>query len=237
MNNPVPADQSNAQSRKYYDHEPAYANRQKNGMTGWDSNDSTEAFAQFEAFAQSFMFPSPGVALDLGCGGGECCIALQKRGWTVYGIEYAPTALHMARLNAARNDAPVILVRADLAVALPFQDNTVDLVIDNHVLHCLVQQDHRDTFLANVYNVLRPDGIFFSTNMSAEGPLAYETLQIDRTTGINAAASRIWASRARIEREFRAAGFQIDQLICTPDNGAPYPGDELTIYATKRPRP
>ena len=42
----------------------------------------------------------PGDAPDLGCGGGQASIALAARGYRVVGVDFAPSAIALARRNA-----------------------------------------------------------------------------------------------------------------------------------------
>ncbi len=42
----------------------------------------------------------PGRALDMGCGTGTNIITMAKRGWQVTGIDFAPTAIKVARRKA-----------------------------------------------------------------------------------------------------------------------------------------
>ncbi len=219
--------------RTYYDHEPAYKERRARGYSGWSMSDDDGSYTAFEAFLQSRFMPPSGKAVDFGCGGGDVATRLDQLGWTVAAVEYAATALAMARENAARGGGAPHLVRADLTQPLPFRSDAFDLAVDNHVLHCLIEKAHRRAFLDNAYRSLREGGIFFSANMSAEGHLDYERYGIDRSTRIIANKTRFWATADELRTEFEGAGFSIIsfEFMSGPDDeGA---GDEAVIYGQK----
>ena len=90
----------------------------------------------------------PGRALDLGCGAGRNAVWLARNGWSVVGLDNAPTAIEIAR--SAGIDARLFdLERGD---PLPFDDATFDLV-------CSIRFLHRPLF-AEAKHVLRPGGTF-----------------------------------------------------------------------------
>jgi SAM-dependent methyltransferase len=93
---------------------------------GYDSwHDHTNVPALLE------LLPAPGRrTLDLGCGEGRLGRFLQSLGHQVTGVDAAPT---MVRL-AASHDSPAPAVVGD-AAALPFADETFDLVVAYMCLH------------------------------------------------------------------------------------------------------
>jgi SAM-dependent methyltransferase len=77
------------------------------------------------------LLPPPGGrVLDLACGEGRISRLLQSRGYQVTGVDGAPT---MVNLAASHPDAAPA-IRAD-ATALPFADETFDLVVAYMCLH------------------------------------------------------------------------------------------------------
>jgi SAM-dependent methyltransferase len=58
--------------------------------------------------------PSPGRALDLGCGSGIWAIELAKRGWQVTGVDFVPKALRRARERAEEAGVELRLIEADV---------------------------------------------------------------------------------------------------------------------------
>ena len=74
--------------------------------------------------------PPAGRTLDLGCGEGRVGRVLRSLGYLVAGLDAAPTMVRLAATHESRQ--PVVL--AD-AAALPFRDETFDLVVAYMSLH------------------------------------------------------------------------------------------------------
>lgn len=88
----------------------------------------------------------PGRALDIGAAAGGNTRVLQKRGWQAFALEYDAGGAEIAR----ERGLPV--VRAD-ALALPFPDGGLDLVVAYDVLEHI---EDDDTAVQEICRVLRP---------------------------------------------------------------------------------
>ena len=99
--------------------------------------------------------PSAGLrALDIGCGTGNYTFALAARGVKAIGLDAAPGMIAQAQAKAETYRTPVSFV-IGRAEALPFADETFDLVISVTVLE-FVQRVRR--VLHEAWSVLRPGG-------------------------------------------------------------------------------
>jgi SAM-dependent methyltransferase len=96
--------------------------------------------------------PSPGYALDVGCGLGTEAAYLYGIGWRSVGVDLSPVAVARA---ARLNPGPQYL-RANL-LSLPFQPSAFDAVLDRGCFHYLESGD-RPGYAAEVSRVLKPGG-------------------------------------------------------------------------------
>ncbi len=96
--------------------------------------------------------------LDVGCGTGEVTIPAKVRTGTgkVYGIDPAPEMIAVARSKAERIGLEIDF-RIGVIEALPFPDNSLDVVTSSLMMHHL-PDDLKVHGLAEIYRVLKPGG-------------------------------------------------------------------------------
>ena len=95
--------------------------------------------------------PGPGVLLDIGVGSGQLIPPLLEAGWTVHGVDPAPTMLEHARKRAPEAATRLIHGRAE---ELPYEDNSFDVVVALAVL----EYTDMERSVPEVARVLRPGG-------------------------------------------------------------------------------
>ena len=99
------------------------------------------------------LVPPPGRAtLELGCGEGRVTRDLEDRGHRVTGVDSSPTLLDAAKALDAAGE----YVLAD-AAALPFSDETFDLVV---AYNSLMDMEDMPGAVREAARVLRPEGRF-----------------------------------------------------------------------------
>ncbi len=97
-------------------------------------------------------------ALDAGCGTGAFLLPLARRlapqGATVIGLDLAEGTLGQARAGVQAEGLPVDCIIGDVE-ALPFDDNSFDLVLANYMLYHVPNLERA---IAELRRVLRPGG-------------------------------------------------------------------------------
>jgi SAM-dependent methyltransferase len=112
---------------------------------------------------EDVSLPAGGTLLDVGCGSGQTMTWFETlyQGWRTFGLDVALDGLTAARDLGAR-------VACASALALPFRDGTVDVVITLDVLQHLPLDGGDVTALREMRRVLKPGGtLFIRTNAQA----------------------------------------------------------------------
>lgn len=92
--------------------------------------------------------------LDLGCGAGGTVAELREAGIDAVGVDFSPSMIEMARSEHGLGEH----VQCGDATALPFEDDSFDVVIADGVLHHLAVQKSLGRSLGELNRVLRPGG-------------------------------------------------------------------------------
>jgi SAM-dependent methyltransferase len=100
----------------------------------------------------------PGRALDLGCGTGTNVITLARHGWQVTGVDFAWSAIHIARRKLKQAGVPADL-RVDSVTRLRGISGPFDLVLDIGCFHNLASKE-RPVYLDHVKHLLAPTGTY-----------------------------------------------------------------------------
>ena len=119
--------------------------------------------------------------LDAGCGPGFFSVVLSQAGHAVTGIDGSENMLSHARTNAKALGVTPQFLEGDFG-ALPFEDNTFDLVISRNVTHTI--REHLKVY-GEWNRVLKPGGVLliFDANWHLPyqpGPIREEAIRRER---------------------------------------------------------
>jgi 2-polyprenyl-6-hydroxyphenyl methylase/3-demethylubiquinone-9 3-methyltransferase len=103
------------------------------------------------------MDPAGKHALEVGCGGGFLCEEIARMGFEVTGIDPSMRSIESAESHAKSNDLN-IRYEAGSGEALPYQDNTFDIVFCCDVLEHV---ENVQKVISEISRVLAPGGTFF----------------------------------------------------------------------------
>jgi len=211
---------------KYYNHEKIYKKIFAEGGKGWEdyNRSKKDAYKRLKQFLNSRFAPKKGLALDVGCGGGQAAFLIEKNGFNVFGIDYSTSAIKIAKKNAKRKKSSAKFKVAD-ALKMPFSDDKFDLVADNHTFHCIVTKKDREQFAKEVYRVLKKRGIFFTATMQiSKEVISKYADKLEKSGKSYHSKIRYWTSRDEFVRLLKKNKFKILHIN---DNGG------ITVYATK----
>lgn len=145
------------------------------------------AAESFAGVANPFALGSlePGeVVLDVGSGAGsDSLVAAQMVGaeGRVTGVDMTPEMLAKAKAAAVEMEATNVEFVAGEAEALPFKDESFDVVISNGVIDLIPD---KDAVFSEIYRVLRPGGRIQIADVTIQNPVSEEgRQQIDLWTG------------------------------------------------------
>ncbi|MFD9093195.1 class I SAM-dependent methyltransferase [Streptomyces collinus] len=121
------------------------------------------------------LAPTPGTAMDLGCGHGGDALWLAARGWDVTAVDVSRTALDRVAANAAAADVAdrVHTRRHDLAATFP--DGTYDLVTATY-FHTPVTLSREDV-LRRAAGAVAPGGLLIVIEHASVAPWSWQAGQ------------------------------------------------------------
>jgi SAM-dependent methyltransferase len=102
--------------------------------------------------------------LDAGCGDGRNLLYLLGRGFTCFGVDRDPSAIHRVRQLASQR-APALPAdhfQTSELDQLPWADGSMDVVICSAVLHFADDEAHFGRMVQEMWRVLARGGLFFA---------------------------------------------------------------------------
>jgi SAM-dependent methyltransferase len=200
----------------YERHDEQYKRRLAKGAIGWnpDADGYPIREAELRAIMDGGRVPSSGMLLELGCGCGNMGLWFAGLGYTVHGIDIAPTAVELAQGRARERDLDATFCVGSVVHLEPYADDLFDFVYDSHLLHCIIGDD-RAALFRNVRRVLKPSGYFLVSTM-CETEITRELPGFDPETGYTlhqeageTVARRYIGKQEDLIAEVEAAGFTV----------------------------
>jgi len=111
----------------------------------------------------------PCSTIDLGCGAGNYAIYLAGHGFDVTGVDSSPAAVRIAKENAKKRGVRCKFIVADLLGDLHEVTDIFEFAFDWEFLHHIFPED-RETYIRNVYKLLKPEATYFSVCFSEKDP-------------------------------------------------------------------
>jgi SAM-dependent methyltransferase len=158
-------------------------------MVPWNIDEPQPAIAELERAGLI-----RGEVLDAGCGVGETSLLMAERGYTVVGLDVAPSAIATARRQALARGLTVSFDVADLTILTGY-DARFDTIVDSGVIHAVGEADEvRRAYLAALARAAAPRAVlvmlcfaYHESVASAHGPALFTE------AGLRALVEAHWA--------------------------------------------
>jgi SAM-dependent methyltransferase len=169
------------------------------------------------------------VVIDLGSGAGnDCFVARAETGETgkVIGIDFTPTMIEKARINAEKRGFNNVEFRQGDIEDMPVTDNVADVIVSNCVLNLV---PNKKAVFKEIYRVLKTGGHFSISDIVLTGELPKKLKSaVEMYAGCVAGASNKKDYLNYIEQ----AGFQ--NITLQKENPIFIPDDILGKYLTTK---
>ncbi|MET9019553.1 class I SAM-dependent methyltransferase [Actinopolymorpha sp. NPDC004070] len=181
----------------YAEHEAAYEQIARRGLTQWDElfeSGSPNSYEEFpnrrflERTLARLDLPAPAEVnvLEYGCGTGPAACFLASRGFRVHAVDLIPRAIALAREFARQRGLDIRFDVQDMcALAKVPADERYDLVVDSFCLQSIVTDADRADLYAAVRARLASGGHYLVSTAMYEPERDYEDgFRYDEATGI-----------------------------------------------------
>ena len=148
------------------------------GMMGRDLDDIGHSMANYIRLSNPALEPS--IIADIGCTIGHNTLPWKQvfPNAQVFGIDIAAPCLRYAHARAIAQGVPITFQQASCE-ALPFEDNSVDVVFSSMFLHELPESMIR-AYFCEAYRVLKPGGVVINMELPPNQHLsAYDAFYLD----------------------------------------------------------
>ena len=220
----------------YFQHEQIYQDIRREGGHGWQNPDGDAEVIQLLETWLAPAAPDCKQLIELGCGAGNLTDTLVGLGYHVDGIDISATAIAWAAERFLGRRSEVDFHVGNVVTLSAFPDRSFDVAVDSLCWHCIVGQDRAD-FLAAVYRVLNPGGLFVVLTMC--GDPKPESLRrifdpVTRCLYNGNTPNRYLGTESGLRGELRRAGFETaDLLIHLAEIGSGH--QDMLVGTARRP--
>ncbi len=168
--------------------------------SGWDATKFARALGPLDALLEGER--PPRTVLEIGCGGMALTAELVRRGLKPVAIDLDEELLRRISIKRVP-ETPLLAADAE---ALPFPDESFDLVIHNQTLHHFPR---RDRVLREIRRVLKPEGTLYSIETNGWNPYVryIHGARWQRAKRHISTNQRVFGLK-RFVSELRSAGFE-----------------------------
>lgn len=139
--------------------------------------------------------------LDLGCGSKSIFEDIDFPGSNVTAIDFSPVAISKALILPNG----ISYKEVDLSIPNVLEKSSYDLIFDSHCLHCITDEASRKSAFTNIYQSLKPDGLFTA-----------EMMVLPPNKTVEMPNKHVVEARA-IEEEILSYGFKINYFLIVRD--------------------
>ncbi len=136
---------------------------------GWELGQPAPPLADYLARTP----PPRGKVAVLGCGRGHDCRLLARAGWEVWGFDFAPQAIHVARALAKLEKLDIVFEQRDIFDLVPEYRGFFDGVWE-YTCFCAIDPPRRGEYVRLVGDLLKPEGwllaCFYPLREGTDGP-------------------------------------------------------------------
>lgn len=181
-----------------------YENAYSNSQDIYTPNESLQEFLQMQLPVLNTLPPAR-VVLELGCGEGTNLLGRSE----VWAVDFSDTAINRAKEDERFQYTNFI---CEDVVELNLEQK-FDLILDSHLLHCIVDQQNRQKYLNNVKDHLSAGALFYVETMVTHRDCTFESelehFFFEPILQKGDDPIRYIDTPENIEKEFLAAGLKI----------------------------
>lgn len=167
---------SHSEQQKIWDDE----HKKPHVLLQMDAEDPSGGIVKFFNFLKEKNLSNL-IGIEMGCGKGRNVIYLtaQKENKKVYGFDFSPAAVQIAKERAEKAGVSrkAEFAVGDATIGWPYKNGSMDFVIDNFASTDIESPEGRMNAIKEIYRILKPGGYFFVYALSPEDEFHKEMIE------------------------------------------------------------